>query len=179
MMSNIFLTPSRPFYQSTSMMGLSPIPVQAYHEFASRHLSKKSLTISEDTFRYIYDKFDGVTWYIQKTLNILYMTSESGTNISEEGVDRALDYIIDGFSYNYMDILSRIPPKQREILIAIAKEGKAQALTGVRFIRKYALGSSSSVQGAVRGLLKSDFITSENGIWYVYDYFFSLWLKRL
>lgn len=178
MMSNIFLTSSRPFYQSSSMMGLMPIPKCIYYAFAQEHLSEKSLTMPEDVFQSIYDRFDGVTWYIQKMLNTLYMLSERGRTISYDDVDSALKYILDGFSYNYMDVLSRIPQKQRKILVAIANEGKARALTGTKFIRKYSLGSASSVQGAVKGLLKSDFITSENNEWYVYDYFFGLWLQR-
>ena len=178
MMSNMFLTSSRPFYQSSSMMGLMPIPKCIYYAFAQEHLSEKSLTMPEDVFQSIYDRFDGVTWYIQKMLNTLYMLSERGRTISYDDVDSALKYILDGFSYNYMDVLSRIPQKQREILVAIANEGKARALTGTKFIRKYSLGSASSVQGAVKGLLKSDFIISENNEWYVYDYFFGLWLQR-
>ena len=62
-------------------------------------------------------------------------------------------------------------------MIAICKEGKATALTSGKFIHKYSLPSSSSVQSALKGLLEKDFVTKEGAFYMVYDRFFSLWLK--
>ena len=66
----------------------------------------------------------------------------------------------------------------KELLITIAKEGKAKAITGSQYVRKYRLTSASSVQAALKGLLEKDFVTSEQGAYFVYDKFFALWLKR-
>jgi hypothetical protein len=60
--------------------------------------------------------------------------------------------------------------------MAIAKEGKAQNLTSSAFVKKYRLTSSSSVQSAMKGLLEKNFLTSNLGIYEVYDKFFALWL---
>jgi predicted transcriptional regulator len=40
-------------------------------------------------------------------------------------------------------------------------------------MKKYALSSVSSVQSAIKGLLKSDLITQEDDAYRIYDYFFS------
>ena len=40
LMGEIFLSPSRPFYQSVITMGLSPIPIEKYKEFASAQFEK-------------------------------------------------------------------------------------------------------------------------------------------
>lgn len=57
-----------------------------------------------------------------------------------------------------------MPEKQKELLIAITKEGKASAITYGAFIKKYRLPSSSSVQSALKGLLEKDFVTQEAGL---------------
>lgn len=74
-------------------------------------------------------------------------------------------------------MLFRIPEKQKELLIALAKEGKARAVTSGDFVRKYRLSSPSSVQSALRGLLEKDFVTQEQGVYQVYDRFFGMWLR--
>ena len=71
-----------------------------------------------------------------------------------------------------------MPEKQKELLIAITKEGKASAITYGAFIKKYRLPSSSSVQSALKGLLEKDFVTQEAGACQIYDRFFGLWLQR-
>ena len=45
-------------------------------------------------------------------------------------------------------------------------------------MRKYNLPSASSVQAAIKGLLKNDIITQEDDAYQVYDYFFSTWLAK-
>ena len=73
-------------------------------------------------------------------------------------------------------LLSNLPPRQKTVLQAIAKEGKARMITSQQFIKKYNLGSASSIQSAVKLLLKSDLITQTDGVYRVYDFFFSRWL---
>ena len=50
---------------------------------------------------------------------------------------------------------------------AIAKEGLAKNITSTKFIKKYDLNSASSVQSAIRLLLKNDLVTQSDGIYRV------------
>lgn len=93
-------------------------------------------------------------------------------------VEEAIDQIINSFHYTYSEILFRIPEKQKELLIAIAKEGKATAVTSGAFIKKYRLPSPGLVQSALRGLPEKDFITQEANTYQIYDRFFGMWLQR-
>ena len=86
--------------------------------------------------------------------------------------------MLESYHYTYSELLFQIPEKQKEILVAICKEGKAQNVTSAAFIKKYRLPSASSVQAALKGLLEKDFITKEQGTYQVYDRFFSLWLRE-
>ena len=80
---------------------------------------------------------------------------------------------------SYKDILSSIPPKQKIVLQAIAKEGTANSITSTKFIKKYNLNSASAVQAAVKLLLQNDIITKDENSYRVYDYFFAEWLAKV
>ena len=79
----------------------------------------------------------------------------------------------------YRQILSRIPERQKELLYAIATEGKAQKIMSASFIRKYALTSSSAVQAASRKLMELDLLTMEDSSYYIPDVLFRMYLQRL
>lgn len=177
-MGNMFLTASRPFYQSVSMMHLESIPLEEYVAFARRHFEQAGKGIEESVVEKIYQRFEGVTWYIQKVLNALFdMTAERGV-CDVKMVPEAIRQIIDSFRYTYSEILFRLPEKQKELLIAITKEGKAKAITSGTFIKKYKLASASSVQSALKGLLEKEFVTLEMGVYQIYDRFLGIWLKE-
>lgn len=177
-MGNMFLRASRPFYQSVSMMHLGSIPLEEYTAFACTHFERGDKTIEKETVAAIYEQFEGITWYIQKVLNVLYdMTSERGA-CKVGMVADAIRQIVDSFRYTYSEILFRLPEKQKELLIAITKEGQAKAITSGAFIKKYKLTSASSVQAALKGLLEKDFVTQEMGTYQIYDRFLGIWLKE-
>lgn len=178
LMGEIFTSPSRPFYQSVIVMNLKPIAVDKYIEFAHMQFEKYNKAIDDNVVAEVYQRFDAVTSCIQRTLNVLFLKTLPNTTCSLEMVDDAVNYILDLFSESYTDLLDRLPEKQREVLIAIAKEGKAKGITGQVFIRKYHLQSPSAVIAAVRALLDKDFITQNNAIYSVYDPFFALWLNK-
>ena len=75
-------------------------------------------------------------------------------------------------------MLYRMTEKQKELLIALAKEGKIRVVTSGKFVRNYRLPSPSSVQAALRGLPERDFITQGQGVYQVYDRFFGIWLRE-
>ena len=178
LMGEIFTSPSRPFYQSVLIMNLKPIPVEKYEEFAQRQFAKFGKTLEEGVVTNIYERFDAVTSCIQRVLNVLFLKTQSNTHCTLDMVDAAINYILDMFSETYADLLDKIPEKQREVFIAIAREGKAQSITSKNFIKKHHLQTVSVVTAAVRGLLDKDFITQEKSTYMVYDPFFALWLNR-
>ena len=90
----------------------------------------------------------------------------------------AIDQIINSFRYVYAETMFRLPEKQKELLIAIAKAGKAERLKSAEFISKYKLSSASSVQSAQRVLLEKDYITGENDVFGIYDRFFGMWIAE-
>lgn len=177
-MGNMFLSASRPFYQSVSMMHLESIAIEKYIDFARNHFKKADRRITPETIRIVYDRFDGVTWYVQKTLNVLFAFTPVGATCDESMVEPAIASVVDSYRFNYQETLFRLPERQKELLVAIAKEGNAKSITSGEFVKRYSLTSPSSVQAAVKGLLEKDFITLFNGSYSIYDKLFEIWLRE-
>lgn len=177
MMSNMFQSPARPFYQSVSMMQLNQIGLDEYKPFVSEHFKENNRGIEPEIIDKVYSKFDGHTWYLQIMFNELFSLTAPGELCELSMFDEALANLLSAQEFTFQEILSRLPEKQKEILIAIAKEGKASRVTSTDFIRKYRLHTPSSVQSAIKYLLDKDLVAQDANVFHVYDRFFGIWIK--
>lgn len=175
MMSEMFSSPARPFYQSVSMMFLKPVALPEYEVFAKEHFEKAGKQIAEGVVKIIYDRFDGTTWYLQKVLNQLFATKD---NVVAKDVDTAVEQIINQNEEAYKDVLYQLTARQRDLLVAISREGKAKQITGAKFIKRYHLASASSVQKSALALTEKQLLTHQQGIYEIYDKFMSEWLRK-
>ena len=178
LMGEIFTSPSRPFYQSVLIMNLRPISVEKYTEFAQMQFQKQGKDIDAEVVNEVYRRFYAVTSCLQRVMNVLFLKTLPGQCCTVEMVDGAVEYILDMFTETYADLIDKIPEKQREVFIAIAREGKAKAITGKPFIKKHHLQTVSVITAAVRALLDKDLITSDKGTYMVYDPFLALWIQQ-
>ena len=60
------------FYQSASMMNLGCISMDKYCQFAQGHFSKAGKSLPADVFQMVYERFEGITWYVQRVMNELF-----------------------------------------------------------------------------------------------------------
>ena len=177
LMNEMFTSPSRPFYQSVTIMNLQPLDLKVYTDFCTDKFEQAGKHLDPEVVPSLYQRFDAVTSYMHRTLNILYSKTEVGDTCHVQMVDEALDYILRLSSDSYESLFYQMPEKQRMVFLAIAKEGEAAEVTGGKFIKKHKLISPSSVNSALKGLLEKDFITMDRNVYSVYDQFFSLWLR--
>lgn len=175
MMSEMFSSPARPFYQSVSMMFLKPVGLPEYEVFAQQHFEATGKGIADGVVKTIYERFDGTTWYLQKVLNQLFATKD---NVEISDVNRAVEQIINQNEEAYKDLLYQLTARQRDLLVAVSHEVKAKEITGMSFVKRYHLASASSVQKAAIALIEKQLITHHQGIYEVYDKFMSEWLRR-
>ena len=178
MMSKLFSSPSEPFFMSSSPIMLEPINKEKYVEFVSAHFGEADKPITTESIEYVYERFDGHTWFIQYVFNRLYEMSGKDTPATKELADEAVSYILSLFSPMFKEIFARMSEKQRALLVAISKERKVTTPTGEEFISKYSLRSASAVQGAMRPLIEDETIAFNNGLYFITNRFFSLWLSR-
>lgn len=178
LMNGMFTSPSRPFYQSVTIMNLQPLSLDKYTEFAVSKFKESGRFLDPDVVGNLYCRFDGVTSYIHRVLNILFSRTETGQTCGIDMIETAVDFIVRLSSDTYESLFYQMPSRQRSVFLAIASEGKTSEIMGSAFIKKYGLVSASSVSSGVKGLLDKDFITNETGVYSVNDKFFSLWLKN-
>lgn len=178
MIVEMFSKHSRPFYQSTTIMSVPKLDIEKYRAFAVSHFEKGGKGLSPDVVDEVYDMFEGVTWYLQRVMNKLYMLTPTSETCDNHYIPNAIEDILDENQMAYEALLYQIPSRQKALLMAICAEGKASSITSTAFVRKHSLSSSSSVQSAIRGLLDKELVTSENGAYEVYDKFLAIWLNR-
>lgn len=178
LMSNMFNSSSKPFYQSAISMGLDPIPLDTYTEFASHLFELRGKHVSKELTAKVYQQFNGCTWFVQMMMNELFALTGHDELCDIDKLETAEQNVIMAQESSYKDLLAHLAPKQKLILQAISREGTAKNVTSSAFIKRYNLPSASSVQSAIKGLLKNDIITQEDDGYRIYDYFFAHWLAK-
>ena len=172
----MFLSAKRPFYNSTQIMTLTTIPMESYYKFAESLFAEGGRTIDETQFKFIYDNFEGHTWYVQTILNRLY---ESGGDVTErEQVTDAIRTIVRENTMVYQNTIAMLPDKQLQVLKALAKEGKTATPNKGSFIQKYSLKAASSVSSALTSLVDKELVYRSQEGYSVYDRFMEIWLRE-
>lgn len=179
MLINMFNSAAKPFYQSATFMQLGKIDFEKYKEFAIKLFEENKKSISEEFVYLAYSKADGVTLYIQMIMNELYSITSKNYMVTQELFDLSFDILLNKQSFMYANILSDISIKQKELLFAIAKEGKATELTSESFIKKHSLKSASSLQASLRGLIDKRLVNKEKDFYLISDRLFRWWLLTI
>ena len=176
-MNEMFTSAARPFFQSTQIMDIGPIAEYEYHEFAEAFFCKRGLTLAKECFTYLYQSFDGITWYIQAVLNRLWEKEASVTDTTQ--IDEAVNELVLEREYIYADLLKSQNRTAAKLLQAIAQEKLVKSPTASEFIVKHQLNAPSSVATALKALLDNELLYKDTQGIRVYDYLFSCWLRRL
>ena len=177
LMAEIFGSPKHPFYQSTEMMGLKPLDSDVYYDFCLQFFKEKGGNIEKDIFEYLYNMFEGHTWYIQCIMNRLY---EANTNVeSTEQVNAAILSILAGREPQFESLSQFFTDNQFSLLKAIAKEGIVAQPTAGRFIKSHNLSGASSTKDELKVLENKELVYRKPEGYIIYDRFMDLWLKRL
>lgn len=174
MLGEMFLSPKRPFYQSTSEITIGTIDEDAYFDFAAAFFKDQGRILRKEVFHQVYDLYEGYTWYIQMVLNRLY--AKAGRPLDEELVQESIRDILRENEFYYQHLLQVYPKGQVKLVKAIAKEKKVKEITAGAFISKYGLTATSSVKSSLSRMLDEEIIYRSPDGYLVYDRFFGHWL---
>lgn len=175
LMTEMFLSPSRPFFQSTRLMDLATINEDAYFDFASRFFIAKHGGMSKDVFHKLYTMVEGHTWYVQTILKVLYANYDNVEN--DEQLKAAVTEIIHTNASFYSAIMPLLTERQQAVVRAIAKERLVKTPTAGVFVQKYHLRSASTVKSAIEVLVNKEILYQQSEGYVVYDRFFDIWLR--
>lgn len=174
-MQEMFHSAKRPFYQSTQTQVIDRIEKDVYYHFASGFFAKQGRELEEQTFGYLYDAFDGHTWYIQTLLNRLYSYPEK---LDIRMVDYAIGEVVAESTYTYENLLAAYPASNVRLLKAIAKAGCVGEINSGDFIAEYKLRAASSVNSALKKLIDKEMVYKTADGYIVYDRFLAIWLRQ-
>ena len=179
LLEGIFNDPNRPFYNSVVFMELQPIEEKVYAGFCQHLFSLYGKTVSEVLVSRLYDCFQGITWYLQLSMNEAFTLVERGGHVDENAYDQILNHMVDSKRFTFEDRYASLTEKQKVVLQAIANEfPKELTPTSQDFITKYNLKTASSVQTAVKGLTDKGILNDYHGVKRPTDILFMLWLKK-
>lgn len=177
LMSQMFHSPSKPFYQSVISADLKPLERQTYIGFVQKQFSQYGKGIDPTLVGMVYDEFEGTTWYMQMMMNELFALTDKEEKCEIGMLETAKRNVITMQEMNYKETLLQVPAKQKPVLLALAKEQLAVNAMSGSFVKKHGLSSASSVQSALKGLMEKDLITRTEKGYRVYDFFFAEWLR--
>ncbi len=178
MMTQLFLSPTQPFYQSTINIGLDPLDKEVYINFAQRMFEKGGKQVAKEAVSQVYDMFRGITWYVQLMLNEMYTLVSSKEKCTSKHIALAIENVILVQSPFYVELLAALPAKQKSLLYAIVKDHEVRNISSADFIKRHGLNSASSVQSALKGLREKDLLTEHEGCIMIYDVFLEKFIEQ-
>lgn len=175
-MGEMFLEHARPFYQSATMMSLSPISLDKYEEFVIKHFSANQLTVATDAISHAYHLLQGNTYYMQKTFREAFAMALGGKTCDKQMIEDIISSIMQDNSHKYSESLAQLTLPQKELLMAIATQGRARRITSSQFVKRHRLKSASSVQAAIRKLMEYGIVTVQENEYYIEDQLLQRWM---
>lgn len=177
LITKMFSEKAHPFYNSTDIMNLEVIPIDKYIKFAQSLFRKFEKEIEPTAISLAYNTFNGNTYYIQKVAHEAFNQTDIGQKASPAMMESIIHSMILDNDHKFSEILSRLTLPQKELLYAIAKEGKAKQITSMAFIKKHNLRSASSIQSAIKKLMEYHLVSTSLSTYYIDDQLMELWLK--
>ncbi len=180
LMTEIFNNGKRPFYASTKFMNLGKIPEEAYSLFIRKTFESHNFVLDENIPELILKTTKRHTYYTQRLCHEIF--SGRTKKVTEKVVVQALFEILsqnESIYYQYRNLLTK---PQWALLRAVARETCIEKPFRQDFLRKYALGSTSTVKRSLQSLIEKDFvyhnISVETPYYEVQDKFLMLWLQN-
>ena len=183
LLSEMFHAYGRPFYNSTSVLNLNPILKERYVDFVVSNFLNFGKNIHADHASRIYDLYEGNTFCLQKTFNVAFEMTETGKECTLEILKNVVNEILSDKERDFQNLLSNVTTRPKEVLFAIAMNGKVDKPTSANFMHRYKLQSASSVQSSIKQLLQDELITFSIGenqkkVYQLSDPFLKLWIQQ-
>ena len=163
---------------SCSPLYLDAIRYDNYLAFARKHFEAAGKRLLEESFKQVYELFDGHTWYVQRLMNELFAWTKSGEVADTQMAADALTFVVKTYARTFQEQMSSYPEAQKQLLIAIAKDGQAQQVTSVAFCKKHSMKSPRTVQSALRVLHDKGIVRKDGNSYSVTNRLLGIWLAR-
>lgn len=177
-MSAMFQSPAHPFYKSADPLELKALDKDIYSDFVGKMFNEYGKRIAKAVVEYVYDLFEGYTYYMQRVFNEAFASIDRGEECSIDVIRMSIDNILLMNEVQFAELMSSLTENQKRVLSAIANEARVRNVNTSAFINRYQLSTASVVNAAIRKLLKEDIITVDLKEYSIPDKFLWLWVNR-
>ena len=177
-LSEMFQSDKRPFYQSATTIQLEPIDPDRYYSFAQDQFAKSGKTLKREAFDVIYNLFEGITLYVHRVLHDCFYYTDERESCSKKEAELFSDNYINECGTKIKEILAGISESQKELLYAVSAEKSATGITSGAFVKRHNLKSASAVQSASKALVDAGILTKKGHAYSLSDPMTRIWLEK-
>ena len=177
LMRDIFNNPNRPFYKSGKHFPLEKIDSSALGNFAAGKFKASGIKIAKHEIKEILEVTERHPYYFQMLCHVLWEIALDDKAVKLSHIERAVEILISRESSAYTAIWESLTAKQKNLLVALVQEHNPEIYSR-RFLDKHGLGAPSSLQKAIKKLIKMELIQQANGSYEMTDLFFKRWIRH-
>ncbi|MDD5455421.1 MAG: ATP-binding protein [Candidatus Margulisbacteria bacterium] len=158
-------------------MLLQKVPANVIYFSIDSILKDNNIKATTNIIDKLISMTEGEISFINRILRKLINKGKIFKRISLLDISNSIREIVNGYDdifYNFFDSLST---HQKNLIIAIARQGGQQIFKG-EFIYRNGLVSVPSVQTSIQALIKKNFVHKEDEEYKITHYFFKEWLKQ-
>ena len=169
MLERMFSSPSRPFYNSAQKFMLSRPPVEESRQFVVERFRSVGVTMPEALAEKVVALSGNVPYYVQAVSSWVYNAIAGGSarTVRAADVEEAFQSLYATETILMENVFSSHPESQRLLMRALAKEPTARFDSDYR--DRHSLSSTSTVNTALRRLLKESAVEVQNGVYSLSD----------
>lgn len=173
--TSMFHDYNRPFYQSGSNLYLDKIEDSNYAGFIKSLMENNGRKISIELINSGLKWTESYTWFTQNYFNRIW---GKGVKTITDSLVREVELeIFSEKQRDFIELRNLLPENQMNLLVAIAKENGAEQPTAKDFLATYNLGSSSTVNSALKVLEQKELVYKDNKIYQLYDVYLKRYLQ--
>jgi hypothetical protein len=174
MLTEVFTSPSMPFYQFGDLMFLQKIPTKDWAVFIHERFQDTGKEISEEVAVRIATLTDRHSNYVQQLAQQAWLrTSQKCT---DKIVDEAFDSMLHQMSLLFVDKTNALTTTQINLMEALLNE--ENQLSSKETIQGYGLGSSANVIRIKDALIRKEILDTDGSQLYFLDPLYKQWLTR-
>jgi len=174
MMSEIFNSPSKPFYRFGDIILLQKIERKNWISFICNSFSETGKNITEEEASIIADLMQCHPWYVQQLSH--YTWNLTRKSVTKTDIHTALNELLCANLPLYQRETEILSSTQQNLLKAVAR-GERQ-LTSSRVMNEYHLGTPRNVSKNKVIMIKRDIIGESEGVYYFLDPAYEMWFRK-
>ncbi len=178
LLKEMFNDKKKAFYNAASQMTIGPLPRQETISFLQKKFAGSGISINEATAKYLIAVAADIPHYIQLLAAEIwqYMITFQ-TIVTHDIVDECVKRILVLKNDYYMELYDRQSASRKQLLRALTIGGKI--IFSTDYIKTHRLPAASTLQRAVKELIKDGIIEKINNEYFIADPFFKLFVSEV